>query len=179
MARRRRSARNERAAARRARRRERAEERQAARVGTERPRVTFEDAERQAREVSAFATSGDRPFLIGLGVLLLMALLTLSGPLQNFLDGRARVDNLTTQADALADENARLEQRAEDLEDPDTIEMLAREQQGLVRPGEEAYVIVPPAPDRPLIDAEPQESAEESVPWWRRAWRAVFGGGDE
>lgn len=181
MARRPKSARNERAAARRARRRERAAERAATRSAVPegapaRPRLRLDDAERQAREVGHFATSGDRPFVIGLVVLVLMALLTLSGPLQSFLDGRARVDTLSVQEAALAEENARLQQRVDELSDPDTIEQLAREQQGLVRPGEEAFVIVPPSPERPLIDTEPSSADDEGVPWWRRAWRALFGG---
>ncbi len=88
---------------------------------------------------------------------------TLAEPLGNRRDAQARVALLEEQRAALAAENARLAQRVEDLEDPLTIELLAREQQGLVRPGDVPYVLIPPESDRPLI-AEPALPVAEAPP---------------
>ena len=99
-----------------------------------------------------------------LGAALVVAVLfgaaTIADPLANRRAADARVALLEEQRAALAAENARLEQRAEDLEDPLTIELLAREQQGLVRPGEVPYILVPPETDRPLIAEPPLAVAE-------------------
>ena len=100
-----------------------------------------------------------------LGVAVVLVVLfgagVLAEPLANRRDADARVALLEEQRAALAAENARLEQRVEDLEDPLTIELLAREQQGLVRQGEVPYVLVPPETDRPLIAEPPLPVAEE------------------
>lgn len=102
---------------------------------------------------------------LALGVALLVALLfgatTIAEPFANRRDADARVALLEEQRAALAAENARLEQRAADLEDPLTIELLAREQQGLVRQGDVPYILIPPETERPLI-AEPSLTVTEA-----------------
>ncbi|MEY3073030.1 MAG: hypothetical protein RLZZ353_1226 [Actinomycetota bacterium] len=102
---------------------------------------------------------------LALGVALLVALLfgatTIAEPFANRRDADARVALLEEQRAALAAENARLEQRAADLEDPLTIELLAREQQGLVRQGDVPYILIPPETERPLI-AEPSLAVTEA-----------------
>jgi len=101
-----------------------------------------------------------------LGVFLLGAIalgaLLLAAPLEDALASRERVDVLDQQALALETENLRLERRLEDLDDPVTIELLARSQQGLVRPGEVPYVLTPPEVDAPRIlpDRRQQERPE-------------------
>jgi cell division protein FtsB len=91
--------------------------------------------------------------LLGLGlvVTLVLGAALVAEPLGNRRDAAARVALLEQQAAALAAENARLERRVTDLEDPLTIELLARQQQALVRPGDVPYVLLPPATDRPRI----------------------------
>ncbi len=90
-----------------------------------------------------------------LGVLLLgslgLGVLVLAAPLEGYLAERQRVTILEQQALALETENLRLERRLTDLDDPLTIELLARAQQGLVRPGEVPYVLVAPEVDAPRI----------------------------
>ena len=102
---------------------------------------------------------------LALGIALVVALLfgatTIAEPFANRREADARVALLEEQRAALAAENARLEQRAEDLEDPLTIELLAREQQGLVRPGDVPYILIPPEAERPLI-AEPPLAVTEA-----------------
>ena len=119
-----------------------------------------------------------RPVDVLLGVLLLATIafgvLVLIQPLEGYLAERQRVATLEQQALALENENLRLERRIDDLDDPVTIELLAREQQGLVRPGEVPYVLTPPDVDAPrILDATPEPVLEEDfldrVLTWIRA----------
>jgi cell division protein FtsB len=95
--------------------------------------------------------------VLGLGVA--------AAPFETYVSSRERLAVLEQQAVALEAENARLEQRLSDLDDPLTIELLAREQQGLVRSGELPYVLILPEPDRPrIVDAPaPPEPVEPDV----------------
>lgn len=114
--------------------------------------------------------AGDRPYLFALIGLLTLASLMISGPLHHYLEGRDRLELLDRKRVALTAEVERLERRAADLEDPVYIEQLAREQLGLVRPGEIPYLVVTP-------DPEPGESApsarDTTPPWYRRAWKTL------
>lgn len=118
---------------------------------------------------------GDRPFLIVLLGLLVVSGLVLSGPAQSYLDGRARVDTLDRKAAALDAANADLEQRAADLQDPLNVELLARETQGFIAPGEVPYSLVPPEVDRPRITAPRDAPAAEAEAWHQRTWDVVRG----
>jgi len=92
---------------------------------------------------------------VGLGVLLL------APPFEGYLAARQRVAILEQQALALENENLRLERRVSDLDDPVTIELLARSQQGLIREGEVPYVLTAPEVDAPRIIDVPQEADRE------------------
>lgn len=94
---------------------------------------------------------GDRPFLLAGVAAVVLGVALLTAPLQQYLDVRARVDLLQQQADALAAANEDLSEQITDLNDPRHIELLAREQQGFIRPGEVAYSLVPPEVERPQI----------------------------
>lgn len=73
-------------------------------------------------------------------------------PTRVWLDQRSRLRELEAQAAQLEAANARLEGRIADLNDPDTLERLARECLGMVEPGEIAIITVPrnapPTPPR-------------------------------
>ncbi len=100
-----------------------------------------------------------------LGVLLLGALglgaVLLAPPFEQYVVARQRVALLEQQALALDTENQRLERRVVDLDDDVTIELLARSQQGLVRPGEVPYVLIAPEVDVPRIRDAPQQATSE------------------
>lgn len=68
--------------------------------------------------------------------------------------------------------NAELESRLARLEDPAYREMLAREQLGMVRPGETAYVVVPP----PAPATEPPAPKVTEKGWMGRMldWLSDF-----
>ena len=129
----------------------------------------------EARVRATRAVRGDRPFLVALVGLLAVSALVLAGPTQSYLDGRARVDALTVKAEALDGANAELEQRAADLQDPANIELLARETQGFIAPGEVPYSLVPPEVDRPRITAPKDAPAVDAEVWYERAWGTVRG----
>jgi len=94
-----------------------------------------------------------------------------AGPLERYAAAADRVDALVSHRDALAEDVEVLEQRAEELHDPEEIELLARSELGLVMPGDEAYVIVGPSPI-PEPDAG-AATADDHVEWYRRLGRAL------
>lgn len=125
------------------------------------------------------AVSGDKPLIVALLTVVGLVVVLLSGPAQSYLDHRARVEVLEMQADVLEAENSRLSSRAESLQDEGTIERLAREQQGFIRPGEVPYALVPPDVDRPQITVPWEDADAAPAPWYERAWASVqslFGG---
>jgi cell division protein FtsB len=121
------------------------------------------------------AVRGDRPLLVALVGLVVLSGLVLSSPAQSYLDARARVDTLAVKADALDAANAELEQQAADLQDPLNIELMARETQGFIAPGEVPYSLVPPEVDRPRITQPRDTAAVEAEAWYERAWASVTG----
>jgi cell division protein FtsB len=127
------------------------------------------------RRAVSTVTSGDRPLVVVLLGAIVLSVVMLSGPAQRLLDSRARVDGLAVKAEALEQENEVLERRKADLEDPGNVELLAREQQGFIRPGEVPYTLVPPEVDRPRITA-PRDQPDPPAPtWYGRAWETVRG----
>ncbi len=79
-------------------------------------------------------------------ILLVGFLLLAVFPTRTFLAQRAATSSARTELDDLDRRNQALERRMDRLQTPEEIERLAREQYGLVRPGEEAYAILPPPP---------------------------------
>jgi cell division protein FtsB len=121
------------------------------------------------------AIRGDRPLILALLGVLALGVVIVSAPLQSYLDGRDRVAHLSAQAEALDEANADLAQRIKDLERDTTIELLAREQLGLVRPGEVAYALSPPEVDRPRITASRQAPPPDERAWYLRLWDEAWG----
>ncbi|MGH9224846.1 MAG: FtsB family cell division protein [Acidimicrobiales bacterium] len=108
----------------------------------------------------------------------LLALLGVLGlgafPARAYLDQVNQRQDLARQVDELARANAKLDEEKARLGTDEAIERLARERYQLVRPGEEAYVILPSA-DTPSAaaapaagPAAPPKPPEQS--WWNKAW---------
>ena len=64
-------------------------------------------------------------------------------PVRGYLAQRAQLAELERQAAVLEQRNAELESTIADLSDPRTLERLARECLGMVKPGEIAFVTIP------------------------------------
>jgi cell division protein FtsB len=127
--------------------------------------VTKQRTSRRAARRSTRRAPADLVLGLLLLVTLVLGVLVLAPPFEDYRAARQRVALLEQQAFALEAENLRLESRVEDLDDPVTIELLARRQQGLVRPGDVPYVLTPPEVDAPrIIDvAPPPQAAEDDV----------------
>lgn len=113
-----------------------------------------------------------------IAVLLLAALaFTVSGvfPFRQLLRQQGQVDATQDRLDQLTADNELLAARIEALQTDEEIERIAREQYGLVRPGESAYVVVVPdrSTDSHVLAAEEPAPAR---PWWQRMWNFITGG---
>ena len=111
------------------------------------------------------------PWLV-VAVLALLGVLALgSFPARAYFDQLSQRDDLARRAAALAATNQQLADKAAHLRTEEAVERLARERYQLVRPGEEAYAILPTAepdvaePDAAVAAPEPPESG-----WWSRMW---------
>ena len=90
-------------------------------------------------------------------------------PTRTLLQQRRDTKAATAELNQLRERNRALEERAKRLRHPREIEQLAREQYGLVRPGEEPYVVLPaPPPPERKDDGDHRNVLE-------RAWDAVTG----
>jgi cell division protein FtsB len=66
-------------------------------------------------------------------------------PTRQLMAQRERIAGMARELGKVERSNQRLEARIRRLRDPDFIEQRAREQVGLVRPGEVTYVVMPPS----------------------------------
>ena len=97
-------------------------------------------------------------------------------PTRTWLAQRKESSAATEQLHVLDTENARLAARVKALQSDDEIERLAREQYNLVKPGEEAYALLPgqsstPPPTTP--SAADDKQSERSVP--SKVWHFFTG----
>jgi len=87
-------------------------------------------------------------------------------PTRTWMAQQQSISDAEEQLQVLEEQNGLLEERIAALHEDDEIERLAREQYNLVRPGEEAYAVLPPAPtDTPAtIPADGVPDAEADDP---------------
>jgi cell division protein FtsL len=64
-------------------------------------------------------------------------------PTRTFLDQRSETNKARAQLELLQAENARLSRESKQLSTDSEVERLAREKYGLVKPGEQPFVILP------------------------------------
>lgn len=72
-------------------------------------------------------------------------------PTRTYFAQRSALQKAQRQLTVLNDENAKLDQESADLNTDSRIEQLARERYNLVRPGEEAYAILPAPPPKVAV----------------------------
>ena len=106
-------------------------------------------------------------------VLALLGVLLLAGfPARAWVAQRQEREKVAAAVQEMAAQNRRLEDRARLLQTDAEIERLARRDYSLVRPGEEAFAILPSAPAAAAPVQAPRAAAAEAEPdppWWRRA----------
>jgi len=97
-------------------------------------------------------------------------------PTRTYLAQRTSISRAEKQLDVLDEQNRELERRAARLRSDAEIERLAREQYNLVKPGEEAYAVLPPpaAPgeETPRVN-RPKRDSDDDGNIAQRAWRAI------
>lgn len=118
---------------------------------------------------------GDRLYWVAFLAAAGLSLVIVSGPIQTWLEQRELVERREAVLAVLDEENADLTDRVRALNDPDTIEAEAREQQGMVRPGEVPYVIVPPDVDSERIAPDLTDVDTDERGWFAKVWEAVTG----
>lgn len=98
-------------------------------------------------------------------------------PTRTWLGQRHDSAAATRQLQVLDRENAKLAARVKALKSDDEIERLAREQYNLVKPGEEAYALLPgpsaSTPPRAATDEKQSKRNERSLPG--KVWHFLTG----
>jgi len=113
-----------------------------------------------------------------LAVVLLGALaLTVSGilPFRQLVSQQRQIERSQDQLAALERENEALSEDIEMLGTDAEIERIAREQYGLVRPGEVAYVVVTPEETPVAATLSDPVVRSDERPWWQRVWDFITG----
>lgn len=110
------------------------------------------------------------PALLIAGVVLVGVLFIFVFPTNAYFEQRNRTLEAQNRLTALERENAALDARAAELRTPGGIERQARERHGMVKTGEEAYVVGRPSAD----SVQPAAPAPAPPSWWQRV-KKVFG----
>lgn len=106
------------------------------------------------------------------GVVALVGVLFLAVfPARAYLAQGQERRRLAADVEATAARNRALEARAQLLGTDAEVERLARAHYNLVKPGEEAYAIVPPP--RPPARPGPRRPSRPAASWWSRVWHEV------
>jgi len=128
--------------------------------------------------MSRRTSSGLSSLLVIVGLLVAVVVLAGVFPFRQIVAGNREIDAAENRRAAISEETRVLESRIAALQTPEEVERLAREQFGLVMPGEIGYVVVtPPWEERsaagpPATDAQPET---ESRPWWQGVWDFLTG----
>ncbi len=113
-----------------------------------------------------------------LAVVLLGALaLTVSGilPFRQLVSQQRQIERSQDQLTALERENQVLSDDIAMLGTDAEIERIAREQYGLVRPGEVAYVVVTPRETAVVVAQPDLVVRSDERTWWQRVWDFITG----
>ena len=106
---------------------------------------------------------------LGLVGVLLLAVI----PARAYVDQRRNHDQLAAQVAELEATNQALAQRAAELDSTEEIERLARLHYQLVKPGEEAYVILPDGSPPTTTAPPPPPTPAEHKGFLGRAWDRI------
>ena len=114
------------------------------------------------------------------GVVLVGAFFLTVSPARTYFGQQRNIAAAERRVEVLGEQNEKLATRVDQLHTDAEIERLAREQYNLVRPGEEAYAILPApqtpgdAPDTPAADKETKAAAaKDDGGFWGDLWDDV------
>jgi cell division protein FtsB len=100
-------------------------------------------------------------------------------PTRTYLAQRASISHAERQLDVLGEQNAELQARAQKLQTDAEIERLARERYNLVKPGEEAYAVLPPPSSGSTTTTTPPTQAahreDDDRNLLQKAWDGITG----
>ncbi|MDO8847447.1 MAG: septum formation initiator family protein [Coriobacteriia bacterium] len=82
------------------------------------------------------------------------------------------VETLEGELEELKSRNGELREDVEELKTPEGVEQLARDSLGLVKPGEQAYVVTGGVATETTATVSPEGGGPE---FWERALNALFG----
>lgn len=99
-------------------------------------------------------------FVLVLGLLGAMAI----EPTRQLIDQRVRISSMAGELREVQEGNAQLEAQIARLNNDDYIEQRAREQIGLVRPGETTYVVMPPSDQEQAADRRKLKKKVQAEP---------------
>ena len=95
-------------------------------------------------------------------------------PTSSWLAQRRDRHQVEAELRRVTERNQRLERRVRLLRTPQEIERIAREKYNLVRPGEEAFAILPPRPAPPTVRASRADTRarepRDHGGLWERVW---------
>jgi hypothetical protein len=94
-------------------------------------------------------------------------------PARTYLDQHHQRQQVVAQLKAVNAQNKALDQRIKTLNTDAEVERLAREQYNLVRPGEEAYAILPTRQAPPAPQPAPTARAKARPGWFSRTWDSI------
>ncbi|MBW3556326.1 MAG: septum formation initiator family protein [Actinobacteria bacterium] len=94
-------------------------------------------------------------------------------PTRTFFNQRGEIAAEEAKVEVLTRENQRLASRVRQLHTDSEIERLAREQYNLVRPGEEAYAILPGPVDVEGESGPVEPPAPAPPSRWQRVWDSI------
>jgi cell division protein FtsB len=100
-------------------------------------------------------------------------LFTFGNPARTWHDQRQNIAAARERNEVLDEQSRQLQARADQLRTDAEVERIAREEYGLVKPGEEAFGILPAPGSTPRQPAPPPPPAPEPTPWWDRTWDTV------
>ena len=117
--------------------------------------------------------SGNRPYVLAFFVLLALLAMMIVGPLQSYTAASERVHDLQAARADQQRQVADLQERKTRLQDPEEIELLARQRLGLVKPGEIPFVVTGGDPDTDQVrpDGRPL-TPPLKLSFWQRIGRA-------
>jgi cell division protein FtsL len=99
-------------------------------------------------------------------------------PTRTWFQQRDEIAAAEKRLQVLDEQNQRLSARVNQLQTDAEVERIAREQYQLVRPGEEAFAILPApgsAAEEEIASIDEDLEPADPPPWWKRAWNTVTG----